>query len=946
MAMALTLYTLVALPFLAALVIALTAGASRAVHAGVAAAASAGGLALLAGLAGPVIGGAVPSATISWVPALGLDLTLMVDGLGLMFAGLILGIGLLVVIFAHFYLYEGEATGRFFASLMLFQGAMLGIVLAGNVLLLLIFWELTSLSSFLLIGFWQHKAEARQGARMALAVTGGGGLALIGGLVLLGQVAGSFDLAVILARGAVVQASPLYPVTLALILIGCFTKSAQFPFHFWLPHAMAAPTPVSAYLHSATMVKAGVFLLARLWPVLAGTEAYTTIVTSVGLTTMVFGAGVALFRHDLKSILAYSTISQLGLLVMLLGFSLKLAALAAVLHILNHAAFKAALFMAAGIVDHETGTRDIRRLGGLAKVMPVTAVIATLAAASMAGLPPLGGFISKEMMLDETTHMALFGLPWLVPVLATIGAAISVGYSLRLAVHLFFGQPRDAQAFARAHDPGIGMWAPSALLAALAVLLGLVPMTLAAPLVGAVTAAVTGAPAPELDLALWHGVNFALILSLIAVAGGALLLWRHAGLLAAWERAAHLDAKAMFDAALGFADRWVRKAMVALHTPSLQRMLLASFAVVVVLVIEGALRGGGVLTGTRPGIPASPAGIIAWALLIAATLAVVKDARQRLRVLIYLSVIGLMVSLAFVRFSAPDLALTQIAVEVVTVLLLLLALNLLPKRPPPLSSDLRKWRDAALAITGGALVGGLAWAMLTRDPGASISAFHLANAKPGGGGTNVVNVILVDFRAFDTLGEIIVLGIAGLGIFALLDSAARGSAGARLARWQEDMPHSSERHPMMLVVASRIALPLTLTVGIYLFLRGHNQPGGGFIAALVVGIAFLLQYLAAGFDWSDRRRRFGEHQMIAWGVLLAMATGLGAAAFGAPFLTSWFDYFSLPLIGKFELASAMLFDTGVFLTVLGAVMLALAQLSHIAQRAARAHARSHEGGEA
>jgi multicomponent K+:H+ antiporter subunit A len=946
MAMDLTLYTLVTLPFLAALVIALAAGPSRAVHAGVAAAASAGGLALLAGLAGPVIGGAVPSATISWVPALGLDLTLMVDGLGLMFAGLILGIGLLVVIFAHFYLYEGEATGRFFASLMLFQGAMLGIVLAGNVLLLLIFWELTSLSSFLLIGFWQHKAEARQGARMALAVTGGGGLALIGGLVLLGHVAGSFDLAVILARGAVVQASPLYPVTLALILIGCFTKSAQFPFHFWLPHAMAAPTPVSAYLHSATMVKAGVFLLARLWPVLAGTEAYTTIVTSVGLTTMVFGAGVALFRHDLKSILAYSTISQLGLLVMLLGFSLKLAALAAVLHILNHAAFKAALFMAAGIVDHETGTRDIRRLGGLAKVMPVTAVIATLAAASMAGLPPLGGFISKEMMLDETTHMALLGLPWLVPALATIGAAISVGYSLRLAVHLFFGQPRDAQAFARAHDPGIGMWAPSALLTALAVLLGLVPMTLAAPLAGAVTAAVTGALAPEFDLALWHGVNFALILSLIAVAGGALLLWRHAGLLAAWERAAHLDAKAMFEAALGFADRWVRKAMVALHTPSLQRMLLASFAVVVLLVIEGALTGGGVLTGTRPGIPASPAGIIAWALLIAATIAVVLDARQRLRVLIYLSVIGLMVSLAFVRFSAPDLALTQIAVEVVTVLLLLLALNLLPKRPPPLSSAPRRWRDGALAVTGGALVGGLAWAMLTRDPGASISAFHLANAKPGGGGTNVVNVILVDFRAFDTLGEIIVLGIAGLGIFALLDSAARGSAGARLARWQEDIPHSPERHPMMLVVASRIALPLTLTMGIHLFLRGHNQPGGGFIAALVVAIAFLLQYLAAGFDWSDRRRRFGEHQMIAWGVLLAMATGLGAVAFGTPFLTSWFDYFSLPLIGKFELASAMLFDAGVFLTVLGAVMLALAQLSHIAQRAARAHARSHERGEA
>ncbi|MCL9983131.1 MAG: DUF4040 domain-containing protein, partial [Erythrobacter sp.] len=379
-------------------------------------------------------------------------------------------------------------------------------------------------------------------------------------------------------------------------------------------------------------------------------------------------------------------------------------------------------------------------------------------------------------------------------------------------------------------------------------------------------------------------------------------------------------------------------------TPSLQRMLFATFAVVIALVIEGALTGGGVLTGTSPGTPAPPAAIAIWALLFAATAAVVNDARQRFRVLIFVSVIGLVISLAFVTFSAPDLALTQISVEVVTVLLLLLALNLLPKSPPLLSSPARKWRDAALAVLGGGLFGALAWAMLTREAGASISAFHLANAKPGGGGTNVVNVILVDFRAFDTLGEIIVLGIAGLGIFALLDSAARGAAGARLARWQEDMPHSPERHPMMLVMASRIALPLTLTVGLYLFLRGHNQPGGGFIAALVVGIAFLVQYLAAGFDWSDRRRRFGEHQMIALGVLVAMATGLGAMVFSAPFLTSWFDYFSLPLIGKFELASAMLFDTGVFLTVLGAVMLALAQLSHIAQRAARAHARGHEEG--
>ncbi|MFN7159916.1 MAG: hydrogen gas-evolving membrane-bound hydrogenase subunit E, partial [Erythrobacter cryptus] len=274
----------------------------------------------------------------------------------------------------------------------------------------------------------------------------------------------------------------------------------------------------------------------------------------------------------------------------------------------------------------------------------------------------------------------------------------------------------------------------------------------------------------------------------------------------------------------------------------------------------------------------------------------------------------------------------------VTELLLLLALNLLPKSPPSLSGAPRRWRDGVLAVLGGTLFGGLAYAMLTRAPGESISAWHLANAKPGGGGTNVVNVILVDFRAFDTLGEIIVLGIAGLTIYALLDTTARGAAGARLGTWREDMPHSPERHPMMLLAASRIILPLTLTVGIYLFLRGHNQPGGGFIAALVVAIAFLVQYLAAGFDWSDARKRFGEHQMIGWGVLVAMGTGLAAMVLGAPFLTSAYDYFSLPLIGTFELASAMAFDAGVFLTVFGAVMLALAQLSHIARRAARAHA--------
>lgn len=938
MAAPLTLYTLVSLPFLAALLIAVGSGRSRALHSGIATAASAVGFALIVSIAPTVIGGEVPAVSVPWVPTIGLDFSLVVDPLGLMFAGMILGIGLLVTIFAHFYLAKGEATGRFFASLMLFQGAMLGIVISGNVLLLLIFWELTSLSSFLLIGFWRHSAEARQGARMALAITGGGGLVLIAGMVLLGSVAGSFDLMTILERGEVIQASSLYPVILILILIGCFTKSAQFPFHFWLPHAMAAPTPVSAYLHSATMVKAGVFLLARLWPVLSGTDLYTIIVTGVGLTTMIFGAWVALFRHDLKGILAYSTISQLGLLVMLLGFSIRMAAVAAVLHILNHAAFKAALFMSAGIVDHETGTRDIRRLGGLAKVMPITAVVATIAAGAMAGLPPLGGFISKEMMLDETLDIALFGLPWLVPVAATIAATLSVAYSLRLAVHLFFGRPRDPEPHARAHDPAIGMWASPALLVVIAVLLGLIPMLIAGPLVSAVAGAVIGEAAPRLGLSLWHGVNIALMMSIGAVFVGALLLWRHAGLVRRYEAVRHADAKSLFERGMAGADAVVRKAIVATHTPSLQRMIFATFAVVVLAVVEGANVGGGSFTGPREGLPASPVAILAWLLLIAATGAVLHAERHRFRVLIYISVIGLIIALGFVHFSAPDLALTQISVEVVTILLLLLALNLLPKAPPILSSRPRRMRDAALAITGGLGVGGAAWAMLTRNPNDPISSYHLANSYSGGGGTNVVNVTLVDFRAFDTLGEIIVLGIAGLAIYALLDTTARGAAGARLRSWQEDMPHSPERHPMMFVMATRILLPLVLAAGIYIFLRGHNQPGGGFIAALIVAIAFLLQYLASGFDWTDERRRVGEHFLIGFGVLVAMATGLGSLIFGANFLTSAFDYFTLPLIGEFELATALLFDIGVFAVVFGAVMLALAQLSHISQRAARAHA--------
>ena len=924
------LFLLALLPLLGALAPALAIRFGRNASALAAGAVTLSALIVLAGLAPTVMAGETVQASVPWIPALGLNASLFLDPLGLMFAGMILGIGLLIIIYARFYLAAADPMGRFFTYLLLFQGAMLGIVLSDNVLLLLIFWELTSLSSFLLIGFWRHSPEARQGARMALFVTGGGGLALIGGLLILGHIAGSYDLTVILQQREAIQASPLYLPALLLILGGCFTKSAQFPFHFWLPHAMAAPTPVSAYLHSATMVKAGVFMLARLWPVLAGTDAWFLIVATTGLVTMVFAACVALFKDDLKGLLAYSTISHLGFLTMLFGIGTPMAALVGVFHIINHATFKAALFLNAGIVDHEAGTRDLKRLGGLFGLMPIAGTLALVAGLSMAGFPPLNGFISKEMMLYEAADTVWLGQPWVFPVLATLGATLSVAYSLRYIVHVYFGPRRDDYP-KKPHDPGIGLWGPPAVLTALVVAIGLAPALVAGPLVNAVAGAVTNGAAEPVHLALWHGVTPALFMSMAAIGLGVVLLMNHRRLDRLWQAAGLPDAKRMFDRTVAQAVVAARRGVDALQNGSLQRAMAALIGTAVAVGFAGFLSAGYV-PGDRTGVAASPAAVVAWIALVTATAMVVLTHRARYVSLIYIGIVGLIISLAFVHLSAPDLALTQISVEVVTILLMLLALNLLPKQSPVESRPWRQVRDGGVAVAAGLGVGGAAWAVMTR-PLDSISNYFWDNAYSGGGGTNVVNVILVDFRAFDTFGEIIVLGVAALGIFALLETVGTGPSGRRLALWRPDAVRSPEHHPMMLVVATRVALPLAVMVALYIFLRGHNQPGGGFITGLVVAVAILMQYMASGFTFADQRMRADHHSMIGAGVLIAGLTGLGAMAFGAPFLTTAFDYFTLPVIGEFELATAVLFDIGVALTVIGAVMLALAQLSQVAQRA-------------
>ncbi|MFT6120608.1 MAG: multicomponent K+:H+ antiporter subunit A [Yoonia sp.] len=880
-----------------------------------------------------VMAGELVTARLDWIPLLGLNVTLMLDGLGFFFAMLILGIGLLIIAYARFYLSRDDNMGEFFTYLLLFQGAMVGIVLSDNILLLLVFWELTSLSSFLLIGYWKHLPEGRQGARMALTVTGMGGLAMIGGMLLLGQIVGSYDLSVILQNRELIQASPMYLPALILILLGCFTKSAQFPFHFWLPHAMSAPTPVSAYLHSATMVKAGIFLMARMWPVLSGTPEWFMIVTTAGLITMVLGAVIALFKHDLKSLLAFSTVSHLGLITMLLGTGTAFGAMAAMFHILNHATFKAALFMSAGIIDHETHTRDIRRLGGLRHIMPITFGIAALAALSMAGIPLLNGFLSKEMMLEEANHTVLFGMPLLVPVMATIGSLFSAAYCFRFISHTFLGPQRDDYP-ATPHDPPAGLWLPPAILVVLVVAIGVAPF-LAEPFIKVVTASVLGdaADLPKAHFKIWHGFVPALYMSIIAVGGGLLMLSVFKPALGIWDKARRPEAKHIFDAIIASAVSLSRRIIAPLHDGAFTRYA-AIMAVTVVAVGYHAWVTGTVGAPTRSVQPPNFIQIAGWLMLVAATCGMVVLHRNRLLSLILIGIVGLVVSVGFVFFSAPDLAMTQLTVEVVTIILLLLALNFLPNHTPVESSVLRRLRDGSVAVVAGLGAAALSYHYLLRDTVApSISEFHLANSYKGGGGTNVVNVILVDFRGFDTYGEIIVLGIAALLIYALTETLLDGPVRARLLNRKPDQPRAGGMHPMMMVVMTRVIMPVVLMVGFYIFWRGHNDPGGGFIAGLVVSIAVVMQYMASGFSWTSARVRYPYHGVIGAGVLIAGLTGIGSWFFGKPFLTSDFAYVRIPPFEKFELATAALFDLGVFLSVVGAVMLSLESFSRLARRA-------------
>ncbi|WAG80575.1 monovalent cation/H+ antiporter subunit A [Metapseudomonas furukawaii] len=915
---------IVALPFLGALLPPLAERLGRTFSAGAAALAPLAGLILLLTQTSAVFGGETLKLVVPWLPGFGLSFSLRLDGLGYLFALLILGIGLLVILYARYYLSKEEASGRFFAFLLLFMGAMLGVVLSENLLLMLVFWELTSLSSFLLIGFWGHRSDARKGSRMALAVTGGGGLALLAGVLLIGHIVGSFELSQVLAAGEQIRAHALYPLALVLVLLGAFTKSAQFPFHFWLPHAMAAPTPVSAYLHSATMVKAGVFLLARLYPALSGSELWFYLVSLSGLATLLIGAGMALFQHDLKGLLAYSTISHLGLITLLFGLDSPLSNVAAVFHIINHATFKASLFMAAGIIDHETGSRDMRLINGLWKYMPHTAVLAMVASLAMAGVPLLNGFLSKEMFFGETLQQHLLGsFSWVVPAAATLAGVFSVAYSLRFVHDVFFnGEPATLAKFPP-HEPPRYMKVPVEILVALCLLVGMLPGLTVAPLLAAAASASLGGVLPEYSLSIWHGFNLPLAMSVVALVGGVLVYVLRKPLFRWYAGLPDTDAKEVFEQQVQRVTQAARGITGLLENGSLQRSLswLLGSALVAIAIYLAPLPQ---IAGERPLTPLD--GITGLGLVVLGLSGVLTAIfhRRRLIALMVLGVAGLLVALAFARFSAPDLALTQLVVEVVTLVLLILALYYLPSRTPGESSSLRGLRDFILACGFGVMVALLAYAVLTR-PYDGIADFFLANAVSGGGGTNVVNVILVDFRGFDTLGEITVLAIAAVGIYAMLSGLhlTHPTCDPQGRRW------AHAKHPLILETLSRLLLPLALLISVFVFLRGHNLPGGGFIAGLITAVALVLQYIASGIAWVERRMNPRYQRMAGAGVMIAGLTGLGSWAFGRNFLTSAFGHFELPLVGEFELATAMLFDLGVYLTVVGSTLLMLVNLGRV-----------------
>ncbi|GLI89295.1 cation:proton antiporter [Bacillus subtilis subsp. subtilis] len=733
---------------------------------------------------------------LEWIPSLGINFTVYIDGLGLLFALLITGIGSLVTLYSIFYLSkEKEQLGPFYVYLLMFMGAMLGVVLVDNVMVLYMFWELTSLSSFLLIGYWYKREKSRYGAAKSLLITVSGGLCMLGGFILLYLITDSFSIREMVHQVQLIAGHELFIPAMILILLGAFTKSAQFPFYIWLPDAMEAPTPVSAYLHSATMVKAGIYVIARFSPIFAFSAQWFWIVSLVGLFTMVWGSFHAVKQTDLKSILAFSTVSQLGMIISMLGVSAAalhyghteyytVAAMAAIFHLINHATFKGSLFMAVGIIDHETGTRDIRKLGGLMAIMPITFTISLIGTFSMAGLPPFNGFLSKEMFFTSmlrVTHFDLFNVQtWgvLFPLFAWIGSVFTFIYSMKLLFKTFRGNYQPEQLEKPAHEAPVGMLVPPVILVALAVSLFFFPNILSYSLIEPAMNSIyptllAGHEKFHVHISQWHGVTTELLMTAgIVVIGtiGYLSLNKWKGIYKLFP--SKLTLNRLYDKLLTLMEKGSYRVTKQYMTGFLRDYLLYIFAGFIILIGGAFAIKGGFSFKTEGMAKIGVYEIILTLVMISATVATVF-ARSRLTAIIALGVVGYTLALFFVIFRAPDLALTQLVIETISVALFLLCFYHLPKLRLKTKTRTFRMTNFIISLGVGIIVTLLGIASSSQRTKDSIASFFVKHSHDLGGGDNVVNVILVDFRGFDTMFEITVLTIAALGIYSMIKTKVK-----------------------------------------------------------------------------------------------------------------------------------------------------------------------------
>ncbi|WP_102335779.1 hydrogen gas-evolving membrane-bound hydrogenase subunit E [Salimicrobium jeotgali] len=712
--------------------------------------------------------------TYNWVPSLNMNLVFHLDGLSLLFVLLISGIGTLVALYSIYYLHTTEKLGNFYVYFLIFMGSMLGLVLSDNVYALYSFWEFTSLSSFLLIGFWNHKHASRYGALKSMLITVFGGLSLLGALVFMHSITGTTSIQQMLGDSEAILNSEFFPLILTLLLLGAFTKSAQFPFHIWLPDAMEAPTPVSAYLHSATMVKAGLYLVARFSPMLSSSEWFFIIVSSFGILTLCWGSYMAVRQTDLKGILAFSTISQLGMIMAMLGFGTKVAVFAAMFHILNHATFKGSLFMVAGIVDHETGTRDIRKLGGLMNYLPMTATLAMFGVFSMAGfpLPFLNGFYSKEMFFLSSLDLSGQGdfasiVASLVPYLAVFGSIFTFVYSMYFFFGTFRGRANLGKLPKKPHEAPVGMLISPAILVLLVVIIGLFPSFINEPFISHAATAVYGADASK-DIYFWHGFKLPLIMSLTVVAFGtilALTIPRWSSVYSYVPGVLSLNKAYDFtvDKSVSFSSKLTRGYMngsLALY------MKLILGAIILVSFAFFFLTDGFAIDTSQLASVTTIELIVAVTMAIAALGTIFTN--NRIAAILILGVVGYGLSMLFIIYRAPDLALTQLIIETVTVALFLLVFYHLPSLNSRGESKPAKISNWIISIGFGVLVTAVAISSHSSKWFDSISSYFVENSYKLGGGDNIVNVILVDMRGLDTIFEITVLGLAAMAIYSLI----------------------------------------------------------------------------------------------------------------------------------------------------------------------------------